>query len=67
MVYIEVKEAKRKNQQIKVELVYMNGKTVLSTTINNSKGINISQLAPAVYQLKITTENETFVKRLVKE
>jgi hypothetical protein len=67
MVYIEVKEAKRKNQQIRVELVDMNGKTVLSTTINNGKGINISQLAPAVYQLKITTENGTFVKRLVKE
>jgi hypothetical protein len=35
--------------------------------VGSSKGINISQLAPAVYQLKITTENGTFVKRLVKE
>jgi hypothetical protein len=65
--YVESKDAKHNNLEMRVELVDMNGKTVLSTTATNGKGIGIGQLAAAVYSVKITTESGTVVKRLVKE
>lgn len=52
---------------LKVDVVDMNGKTVIATAIANNQAIDISNLPAAVYQIKITTANATLVKRLVKE
>ncbi|MDW8273760.1 MAG: T9SS type A sorting domain-containing protein [Chitinophagales bacterium] len=67
MIYIEIQDELNKGEEINVEIVDVNGKVVQTNKVLPNKGIDISLLAPAVYQIKISTSIGTAFKRLVKE
>ena len=48
-----------------VDIYNMNGKKVLENSSFSSK-LNISELPPGIYMIKITTKNQIFTKKLIK-
>lgn len=49
-----------------IEIYDMLGKKVLNTTLtNNNKEINISNLTPGIYMIKITENNTSATRKLV--
>jgi len=54
-------------EDVKVEVTDMNGKVVIATEMFRNKTIDISILASAIYQVRITSTQGSVVKRLVKE
>jgi len=54
-------------EDVKVEVTDINGKVVIATEMYRNKTIDVSLLASAVYQVRITSAQGSVVKRLVKE
>jgi hypothetical protein len=54
-------------EDTKVEITDMNGKVVIATDMYRNKTIDVSMLASAIYQVRITGPQGSVVKRLVKE
>jgi len=56
------------NKEQKIEITSLIGQTVYTTIINNKKAIvNTSAFANGVYILKLSSDNETVVRKFVKE
>jgi len=54
-------------EDVKVEVIDINGKVVIATDMFRNKTIDVSMLASAIYQVRITSSQGSVVKRLVKE
>jgi hypothetical protein len=54
-------------EDMRVEITDMNGKVVIATEMYRNKTIDVSMLASAIYQVRITSSKGSVVKRLVKE
>jgi hypothetical protein len=54
-------------EDVKVEVIDINGKVMIATDMFRSKTIDVSMLASAIYQVRITSAQGSVVKRLVKE
>ena len=54
-------------EDVKVEVIDINGKVVIVTDMFRNKTIDVSMLASAIYQVRITGAQGSVVKRLVKE
>jgi hypothetical protein len=54
-------------EDVKVEITDINGKVVIATEMFRNKTIDVSMLASAIYQVRITSSQGSVVKRLMKE
>ncbi|MBU0487486.1 MAG: VCBS repeat-containing protein [Bacteroidetes bacterium] len=55
-------------QQYQLQIVSMTGQVVFSTQLQNqTNSVNISQLARGIYTLRFTSDNQSFIQKLVKE
>ncbi|WP_411894525.1 endonuclease [Winogradskyella sp. A2] len=55
------------NQATKIEIYDILGKQVFSTVIYNSERLNLQQLKSGIYILKLTQDNSSISKRLIKK
>lgn len=54
-------------RDVQVDLLYINGQIIHSWYFSNSSTINISSLPKGVYLLRMTTDTQSYVRKLVKE
>lgn len=57
----------KSNKNTKIEIYDILGKQVMSKKLNNSQVVNVKALKTGVYLLRITQNNKTITKRLIKE
>lgn len=65
--YFTIKQEHPTNKNIIVEFLDMTGKLICKENFENELSLNIGQIAKGIYMLRLTNDNSTLIKKIIKE